>query len=1828
MAVEIPVVINIDQAFDEAAQRVDSAIKPFKSKIENSTANIKLKFGQEYDANTNQIVDKYEKLGDLINKVTKNNATGAVSMKYSVEQWAVALEDAKTKLSDLNALQAQGYQVDPIRVTALRESITVLTTAIEQRRHEAEVIERNAQKQIAVTRAIEEGNSALSRTSTTMSEISEKVSALKGKLQNLDPRNKEWSNTAKEIRKATAELEKYEQKLAKMGTKSGSINRLSLEMSELERKWNSMSKSQKFDASGQLTSSAQKVVDKYKQVAAEAEKYGQSLAQVAGRAKPGIDATTNSLRTQSTVLRQLGSYASMYVSIFGLFRFVKQIRDVTAELEYQRVALGHLIQDEEYGAKLFEDIKKLAVESPFRITQLVTYTKQLAAYRIEQEKLFDTTKRLADISAGLGVDMDRLILAYGQVRAASVLRGQELRQFTEAGIPLVELLAEKFRELGREGTTTADVFKLISARAVPFSMIADIFEDLTDKGGMFYKMQEEQAKTLKGRWEKLKDAYDIALQSVGETKTFERMNNVVLSTLRFLANNIRILPKSIEAMTRAWIAYNAALAISNAGVKKKIADNVMLAASEQASAARIGKVTISILGEAKARDLLTKAYARQAVATNVLSKSFWRLTAAMLSNPISAAIAGIAALTAIIFSFRKRADAAANSLEYLDTAIETISKANVEFEKSGKLISNYEALANNTERSAKENQKLYTTLEKLRDIYPELANKIGDENTSIEEQIELLRTAREERSKQAILEAEGSYETAKKDLEDALALQADLEHKYQQAFSSQQAYEESGNKALERRWRKQTEERKKELDEVRDKIEKLYTSIGSLEKYLFPEKANSQLAEWQRQVMKIQEEKLKAGDTPVFTNEEIEGMESVYDLFGKLKKRVKDLEESLKGMREAFNKMAAGDAKDKLDLEIKDVENTLAAAQAMVQLFGFVFASGTSSAYKQDPFINRMQERIKFMQDFKKGYDDLIKYMSSSKALEQEGDIMLTRGLSLGIDAAEQKRAAADLSKWYEDAIKDAFVQAQKHGAKGSLEQFLSQEIKDTSDRGKALKDFQKLIQSLWDAKTDLDTSQLKKDLEDAIKNLSDEVKKSETVRNFYQDILGLTGDEELASSISVSVYGGIGQDFQERLQRQLDEALKSLDADQLTDELRKAFAGRDFETILKNIEKFPEKWQEQLKEMAQADQKYNADRARELLKALEQAKSYGDQRVQLAKETARRTAEIEQMNAPEDIKAQLLKQNRKKEAEEAAKLEYDAFKETPMYVELFADLDEASGRMLNNMRENLIALKTQWKDLNPRDLKELQSRINELDEQIARRNPFKALIESIKEYRELQSSTPRAEADEAAITANERLAAEKETLAQLTAQYEETAAKNKLDSEAVKIAKDKMERQAKVVDETEEEAKAAQKIANSYRLAAKHIMDAAEGLMDWSNYVKSAFDGIGEIVDAFAGNDFSEVFGIVAEGTVKTLQGAGQAATGLARIFAGDIVGGISDMVSGIGNLIAGIGGTAKQLNIHQLNKQIKEQGRLIENLEDSYDSLSNALDKAFGNERIYNFNKMMEVMAAEMEAYRKQAEAERAKGKKADEDTALGYDRSARELEEKMRDLRDQQEAFFAGSDLASSAEAFADAWLSAYQEFGDTSQAIEERMTEMVQNLMKKAALSGIAQNILGNWYDSLADVEDWNAQTIAEKWKEAMELVNPMVEGMQVFANSMQAEGISLRNTVGQFTGISRDIAGASEESINGLAAGINTQNFYMSFMPLIYEDVAQILTYMTGGNTVTPSTQTGIEGMPSVQKMVYDHLPNLDANINSLLQLVKSVISPKSAATATHYVSIK
>lgn len=243
------------------------------------------------------------------------------------------------------------------------------------------------------------------------------------------------------------------------------------------------------------------------------------------------------LNNQVKIFDRLKTLAARYVSIYTFAHFGRKIVEITGYFDQQRVALEGIVGSAEKANELLNQIKNFALQSPKTTKELIGYTKQLAAYSIPYEELFATTRRLADLSTGLGVDMQRLILAYGQVKAAAVLRGQELRQFTEAGIPMVQALADKFTKLNGTLVTTGEVFELISKRQVSFEMVKSVMEDMTNEGGKFYKMQENIVETLYGQVQKLSDVWTLSINKLGQSSSGTLMNIVHL--LQKLAENIK-----------------------------------------------------------------------------------------------------------------------------------------------------------------------------------------------------------------------------------------------------------------------------------------------------------------------------------------------------------------------------------------------------------------------------------------------------------------------------------------------------------------------------------------------------------------------------------------------------------------------------------------------------------------------------------------------------------------------------------------------------------------------------------------------------------------------------------------------------------------------------------------------------------------------------------------------------------------------------------------------------------------------------------------------------------------------------------------------------------------------------------------------------------------------------------------------------------------------------------------------------------------------------------------------------------------------------------------
>lgn len=275
------------------------------------------------------------------------------------------------------------------------------------------------------------------------------------------------------------------------------------------------------------------------------------------RQKESLDELEGKTKKTNSELSTLSRRLIAAFSINAISNYVSKVVQLRGEFALQQKALSAIVQDQKAANKLWEQTISLALKSPYRVKQLVTYTKQLAAYRIETEKLHDTTKMLADVSAGLGVDMERLILAYGQVKAANYLRGTELRQFSEAGINILGELATYFEETRGKAFSVAEVFDMVSKRAVKFEDVDEVFKRLTGSSGIFFKMQEKQAETVAGQLSNLRDAYEIMLNDIGKENeglilTVVRAARYIVAHWKEIATIVKPILETLVVGMVAW----------------------------------------------------------------------------------------------------------------------------------------------------------------------------------------------------------------------------------------------------------------------------------------------------------------------------------------------------------------------------------------------------------------------------------------------------------------------------------------------------------------------------------------------------------------------------------------------------------------------------------------------------------------------------------------------------------------------------------------------------------------------------------------------------------------------------------------------------------------------------------------------------------------------------------------------------------------------------------------------------------------------------------------------------------------------------------------------------------------------------------------------------------------------------------------------------------------------------------------------------------------------------------------------------------------------------
>ena len=437
----------------------------------------------------------------------------------------------------------------------------------------------------------------------------------------------------------------------------------------------------------------QRAADTYKQVTQRINEIKQAMG--------GVKTQTNSIMP---ALQNLAMQFGLVFSVQQLIQWVKHMVEVRSEFELQNIALRSIIQNKEKADQIFAEVQQLALKSPFSIMELNKFTKQMAAYGVEADKLVGTTKQLADVSAGLGVDMGRLILAYGQVKTANYLRATEVRQFTEAGLNITQELANYFTELNSKMVTAGEVTEMITKRMVKFEDVAEVFKRVTSAGGMFYEMQEKQSEGLKGMRQRIGDAYSIMLNDIG--KSNQGIIAGVLSTFRELIQNWRVVAEYIKMAAGAYLLYEAYV---HRGIIIKVVTS--LANAWQLVTKAIKGSTAATFMQTNALGKLSMMFDGAAMAARGLGIA---IKAALNATIILAVVQAVFSLINYFVEAKAKADQLAESLDNIDKEVSQ------EFDKSA---ASYERLARAITDSSKtfdeRNEAMSELKRTFKDILPD-----------------------------------------------------------------------------------------------------------------------------------------------------------------------------------------------------------------------------------------------------------------------------------------------------------------------------------------------------------------------------------------------------------------------------------------------------------------------------------------------------------------------------------------------------------------------------------------------------------------------------------------------------------------------------------------------------------------------------------------------------------------------------------------------------------------------------------------------------------------------------------------------------------------------------------------------------------------------------------------------------------------------------------------------------------------------------------------------------------------------------------------------------
>lgn len=1521
-----------------------------------------------------------------------------------------------------------------------------------------------------------------------------------------------------------------------------------------------------------------------------------------------------------TSFSALGQVAATIFSVQSIRGYVNKLIQVRGEFELQHRSLQVLIGDVDKANELWDKTVALAVKSPFRVKDLVTYTKQLAAYRVEADKLYDTNKMLADVSAGLGVDMNRLILAFGQVKAANFLRGTELRQFSEAGVNMLEELSKRYTELEGRMVSVGEVFERVSKRMVSFSDVEAVFKTITSEGGSFYRMQEKQSETLKGMVMNLKDSIDLMMNEIGTSN--ESLLKSMVETVKSLVDN--------------WYKFATLLQEVGAAFVLLKLPSIVKALGALGTTAYSAAVNIQKSGLATAT--LGKGLARLQIGINAL-------TTALFKNPLfwgGAVVAALAVATHQLIRHNKEIQEANQKYDKLSQrelgrikTLESLAQKSQEYNKSieenAKKLSEYkkgtQEYANAEKDLSSARRSNEEILKRLKQEFPELYKSIKENkngtielNEAIEEQNRILAinialneqakaglfhddlstnaaeatiALNEERNALSALQASAKAAWANiislkekgrikkedfseldgiikslsdvKTLKDANALVVKLREimvtkrlPYDIYGGISESFEKLRNSAFEgsKEWNN--------LQQSLDRLKNSFLSYITVAKEIDPEK-------WQETAGKLISSSLEpfgiVDDNLLSRVQDyIETITESGDLIWKIKPK-EYTEEDLKGWRKTI-----WDAIKKVNDSLGDdlgQNKVVISLQDMIELdkenvFKNLSEQVSNSAKNIDDTIEAglipTQERFSQTQlDAAKSTKPLIKSLSDLLAIIEKSS-----GGSGKDEVLEKLKNRINL-------IKEMNKEYEKLNKTFSKAESLAKVQKAYADTAKEL---------------GLDTSTMDFTDEGTIKSLEALLGKPEYAANKY--VIEL---QKALDNFKVELGIEAKQDADKQL---LDEIQELFDQYDLSLELKKLNIPSDlakslFDVDYLDLEGLKKAVQEQeakfigmdmekdyedfLKKIKDLSRKQREDDAKEFINFLKKnlneiqiIQDKGAYNIALADKLFGK-GKITASQYMSSIRQIVEDTNR-----EVARVNLEKFKDSATYIKAMGNLAAYS-----------------------RD--ELEGMINALQGQVGAnagnmgadeiRAYYEALERLVKQYDKIESPFQKGEINDLIeyIGLQKQLNQEKEKEAALEQRKEKLNARlallqNKLasqqasgDTEGAKFTQGLIKG---AVNELKEVDGQIVGVASNILVISERVEALGDGMVkslaiahkivneiaNVANASTKMFDDIKSAADALGAD--TESGGWAKAGYAMEMVGgvSSELTSGLANLASGNFAGALANVVGMVTKLISGFA------KIHDQNYQdiIEAQAEQVERLGKAYEKLETDTENAYSIQQLQQYNEELERnVELQIASYKAMIAAENAK-KNTDTEQIEAWNEEIEALTQQWDELKQSLVEGVGGvSDYRSQTREFVDSWVSAFKETGDGLSGLKENFREFFDNIIAEQAALRVTEKFLAPFYDSLNSALDDLSLSVEESKnlrEEADRIMPQLSEALELIWN--QLGGGRAVGESGGLSALQKGIQGITEDTAQIIEAYLNSIRGYVSEQVTHTKNIYRIL----------------------------------------------------------------